>query len=415
MCALLIALWVLWPQGAYAQEVAAPEDLSVLVHFRPEIDEAARQATIEQMGGELVVWMPQIQVAEVRLPGQAGMGATAAAASFGDSDQVIFAEVDLPVAAAYRPSDPDFAIPDRAYGYEQINAYEAWDTTLGSESVVIAVVDSGVRLDHPAFAGRLTPGYDFVNGHGLPDDDSGHGTHIAGIIAAGMDDGAGLAGVCPRCRIMPVKVLNSVNLGSWSSLAQGIIYATDQGADIINLSVGAPTPSQTVAAAVQYALDHDVLLVAAAGNYANDVPFYPAALDGVIGVSATTASGERWTRSNFGSFIDLSAPGDLIYSTYHELDNVYGGYTYMSGTSMAAPFVSGLAGLLFSVNPQMSSEDVAAALYGGADDLGPVGWDVDYGYGRINAARTLQTEALGQDVVPSAAPHRIFLPALAHN
>src|SRR5690606_41041254 len=139
---------------------------------------------------------------------------------------------------------------------------------------------------------------------------------------------------------MPVKVLNSVNLGSWSSLAQGIIYATDQGADIINLSVGAPTPSQTVAAAVQYALDHDVLLVAAAGKYANDVPFYPAALDGVIGVSATTASGERWTRSNFGSFIDLSAPGDLIYSTYHELDNVYGGYTYMSGTSMAAPFVS---------------------------------------------------------------------------
>jgi subtilisin family serine protease len=403
-------------EGAQPQEVTGePADVSVLVRFRPEIDEATRQTTIAQMGGELVVWMPQIHVAEVRLPDQGVVGVAAAAVPFSGSDQVIFAEVDLPVTGAYQPSDPDFAVADRAYGYEQIDAYTAWDTTLGSESVVIAVVDSGVKLDHPAFAGRLTPGYDFVNNDALPDDDAGHGTHTAGIIAAAVDDGAGVAGICPHCRIMPVKVLNAANLGSWSSLAQGIIYATDQGADIINLSVGAPTPSQTLAAAVQYALEHDVLLVAAAGNYANDTPFYPAALDGVIGVSATTSTGERWERSNFGPSVDLSAPGELIYSTYHELNNVYGGYTYMSGTSMAAPFVSGLAGLVLSVSPQMSSAAVTEALLGGVDDLGPAGWDADYGYGRINAARTLRTEVLANDVVPNAAVHRIFLPALARN
>lgn len=414
---LIVAVFVLLPQRALAQdEAATPASVSVLVRFQPETDEATRQATIAEMGGELVVWMPQIHVAEVRLPSQGEVGvASAAAVPFSGREDVVFAEVDLPVTGAYVPNDPDFTVADRAYGFERIDVFEAWETTRGSNTVVIAVVDSGVKLNHPAFAGRLTAGYDFVNEDDQPDDDAGHGTHTAGIIAAAIDDGAGMAGVCPNCRIMPVKVLNAANVGSWSSLARGIIYATDQGAHVINLSVGAPTPSQTLEAAIDYALAHDVVVIAAAGNYAADSPFYPAALDGVIAVSATNAADGRWERSNYGSYIDVAAPGELIYSTYHQLDNVFGGYTYMSGTSMAAPFVSGLAGLVLSINPQMTREEVTQALLNGVEDLGAAGWDADYGYGRVNAAQTLRTQVLANAVDPADMGYRVFLPALAQN
>lgn len=414
---MVIAILVLLPQPALAQEeAAAPADVSVLVRFQPDTDEATRQAMITGMGGEMVVWMPQINVAEVRLSSEGGIGvASAASAPFSGRADVVFAEVDLPVTGVYVPNDPDFTVADRAYGFEQIGVFEAWETTQGSGAVVIAVVDSGVKLDHPAFAGRLTAGYDFVNEDDLADDDVGHGTHTAGIIAAAIDDGAGMAGVCPHCRIMPIKVLNAANVGSWSDLARGIIYATDHGADIINLSVGAPVPSQTLEAAINYALDHDVIVVAAAGNLAGETPFYPAALDGVIGVSATTAEDVRWDRSNYGSYIDLAAPGDLIYSTYYQLDNLFGGYTYMSGTSMAAPFVSGLAGLILSIDPALTRTDVMQMLYDGADDLGPAGWDAEYGYGRINAANTLSTQVLANAVDVPTQGFRVFLPALAQN
>ena len=194
----------------------------------------------------------------------------------------------------------------------------------------------------------------------------------------------------------------------------------DNGAHVINLSLGATISSATLAAAVEYAVAHDVLVVAAAGNNSSDAPFYPAALDGVIAVGATTSGDERWARSNYGNYIDLVAPGALIYSTSNDLNNFYHGYTYMSGTSMAAPFVSGVAGLLLSANDLLTAQEVTAALIDGAEDLGATGWDADYGYGRVNATGSLRLPAVGWadkmgNVASPGLPITVYLPVLSNN
>lgn len=408
LACLLAAAGFLLGLGRPAWAEASGEQ-TLLVQFAPELSVEARDARIAQMGAVLVNWMPQIHVAEVRLPAQEGM-VVAAALPTADG-AVTFAEADMVVAPAYTPTDPDWGDATMRYGLEQVQVPQAWDIVTGTQRVVIAVVDSGVNLDHPEFAGRLVSGANFINPNELPYDETGHGTHVAGIIAAGIDNGVGVAGVCPNCRIMPVKVLNASNLGSWSTLAQGILYAVDQGAQIINISVGATARSDTLAAAVQYAVGRGVVVVAAAGNLNNDIPYYPAAFDGVIAVTATDAADVRWERSNFGAFVDLAAPGNLIYSTFHQMDNLFGGYTYMSGTSMAAPFVAGTAGLLLSMEPALPAAQVTEALIWGADDLGPAGWDPKYGYGRINAYRTLHAPVV-QAVGEVVAPHTLYLPAL---
>lgn len=406
------------PRPAVAQAPSAAAAASdetrqiVLIQFAPDTSEEQRLARIAALGGELLNWMPQIQVAEVQVSLPAAQIATASALPAA-APEVTFIEPDLPVTGVAISNDPAFASPATSYGFTQIQVPTAWRITTGSQQVVIAVLDSGVKLDHPELAGKLTAGYDFVNRDETPDDDSGHGTHVAGLIGAAINNGQGLAGVCPGCRIMPVKVLNADNLGTWGNLARGILFATDNGARIINLSLGSIYPSQTLDAAIAYARQHDVLVVAAAGNTGQQQPFYPAALEGVIAVGATNAQDEWWALSNYGDFIDLTAPGDLIYSTFHQLDNAYSGYTYMSGTSMATPFVSGLAGLVLSIYPQFSAGDVTAALMTGADDLGTSGRDLYFGQGRINAYRTL---ALLTATVPTAnggsTSLRLFLPAI---
>ncbi len=414
LTALMAALVFALAQGT---PVYAAEPTTVLVQFDAGVPAAEREAVIAGMGGELAAWMPQIQVAEVRLPAVDGM-AVAAVAPLADVASIRFAELDAPVSGDYAPSDPAFASLEMVYGLARIDAPNAWEYTRGSAEVIVAVVDSGIKLDHPEFAGRLTDGYDFVNDDDQPDDDAGHGTHVAGVVAAGMDNGVGATGVCPGCRLMPVKVLGANNLGTWSNLAQGILYAVDHGADVVNLSLGGSVASQTLAAAVDYAQAHGVVVVAAAGNYGNDLPYYPAALDGVVGVGATTAQDNRWQNSNFGAAVDVAAPGDLIYSTYYQLDNVLGGYMYLSGTSMATPHVSGLAGLALSLDPSLTPAEVLDMLQRGADDLGAPGRDAEYGNGRINAARTMTLVAnalntAGEEPHAGTQSYAIFLPALA--
>ncbi|HXF64859.1 MAG TPA: S8 family serine peptidase [Caldilineaceae bacterium] len=407
--AAIFAGWLAPARPAAAQE--APVEQRVLVQFAPGTPGEVREARIAQMRGELIQWMPQINVAEVRAPGDLLWVASEMA-----GPDITFLEPDLPVGAAYLPTDPDFADPARSYGFDHIQAQAAWELTTGSAEVLIAVVDSGIALTHPEFAGRLVQGYDFVNEDDFPEDETGHGTHVAGIIAAGMDNGQGVAGVCAGCRLLPVKVLNSANQGAWSDLAQGILYAADNGARIINLSLGSPTPSQTLEAAIRYAQQRGALIIAAAGNYGATMPFYPAALDGVVAVGATTMQESRWIKSNYGAYLDLVAPGDLIYSTYHLSDNTYGGYTYLSGTSMATPFASGLAGLLLSLHPTLTAAELRAALAAGADDLGAPGWDPEYGHGRLNAYRSLTTPlellAIADEGETAAGAKRLYLPTV---
>ncbi len=303
---------------------------------------------------------------------------------------VLYVERDGIMKGTFVPNDPDYST--RQYAPQTMNMETAWNYTTGSGNVIIAVVDSGVSLDHPEFAGRVLPGYDFVNNDNDPSDDQGHGTHVAGIAAAGLNNGIGMAGICGNCKILPVKVLNNYNTGLWSDVAAGITYAADHGAKVINLSLGGTSDSQAVHDAVRYATEKGALVVAAAGNDGSNELFYPAAYTETVAVAATDYHDAHWSLSNYGNFIDVAAPGVAIYSTLWTADagNSYG---YKSGTSMAAPQVSGIAGLLFSQDGSRTNADVRQLLTSTADDLGDPGWDPYFGYGRVDGGRALAAGA----------------------
>lgn len=252
-----------------------------------------------------------------------------------------------------------FGVPDPLsedqWGMSTIGASAAWATSRGAGTVV-AVVDSGVDADHPDLAGAVLPGINTRANRGDTSspgrDVNGHGTHVAGVIAARADNGEGGSGVAPEASILPIKVLDKYGGGWVSDVTEGIIWAVDHGAHVINLSLGGDD-SNLIRSAVEYALASGTVVVAAAGNEATDTPSYPAALDGVLSVAAIGSDGKPAGYSNYGSTIDLQAPGDQI------LSSVPGGYGAMSGTSMAAPFVSGAAALVRSVQP---AGDTAATL-----------------------------------------------------
>lgn len=230
----------------------------------------------------------------------------------------------------------------------------AWQVTSGSATTVVAVVDSGVQASNPALQGRVLPGYDFVNGDTNTADDNGHGTAVAGIIAA----------VCPDCSILPVKVLDANATGTWPAISTGIIWAADHGAQVINLSVGAPRALADVGSAVAYALSKGVIVVAAAGNDGEDESFYPAMYPGVISVAGIDQSGARSTWSNFGSWVTVAAPGCATTASLQG-----GDASNFCGTSAAAPFVAGLAGLARAFDPGLDASAFAAALHASGQSL----------------------------------------------
>ncbi|MBI2571429.1 MAG: SUMF1/EgtB/PvdO family nonheme iron enzyme, partial [Candidatus Schekmanbacteria bacterium] len=283
------------------------------------------------------------------------------------------------LATRNSPNDPDYGTQ---WGLEKIASPAAWDAETGDSSVWIAVVDTGVDLDHPDLADQIVQvaNADLVNGDSDPSDDNGHGTHVAGIAAAAANNVEGGAGVCWGCRILPIKALDSSGYGSFSTIATAIQLAADSGARVINLSLGSTSSSQAVATAVGYARESGAVLIGAAGNNGATTTFYPAGYEGVLAVAATDEADARWTWSNYGDWVDLAAPGKAIWSTL--FDNTYASW---NGTSMAAPFVSGVAGLLLSRNPSWSEGLVREQLRRTTDVLG----DTSLGTGRLNAARTL--------------------------
>lgn len=278
---------------------------------------------------------------EVILEGR-GKSATALVKALANNPNVEWAELDYIGTIQWTPNDPSFS---SQWGPSKVQAPAAWDVTKGSSSVMIAVVDTGVDLDHPDLASKVNTSldYDFVNNDSTAQDDQGHGTHVAGIAAAATNNSTGIAGMCPDCTILPVKVLNSAGSGSYSAIASGIRYAADNGAQVINLSLGGTAGNSTLSSAVTYADGKGSLVVAAAGNNGSSTKFYPAAYTAVVAVAATDSNDLRASFSNFGSYVDVAAPGVSIYATYW--NNTYAS---LNGTSMAAPHVSGLAGLLFS-------------------------------------------------------------------
>ena len=233
-------------------------------------------------------------------------------------------------------------------------------------------------------------------------DDYGHGTHVAGIAAARINNGIGVAGMAGGAKIMSVKVFFPPPnvIGTYEDLIRAIIYATDNGADVINMSLGASSYSRGEEMAVDYAWDHGAVVVAAAGNTGRETYHYPAAHPNAIAVAATTASDSRAGFSTYGDFVDVAAPGSSVFSTL-----MGGGYGGMSGTSMATPHVAGLAALLFSLNPQLTNAQVRELIETNADDLGAAGWDKLYGHGRINARKALAAVAPPPQPSPTPTPH----------
>ncbi len=302
--------------------------------------------------------------------------------------EVAYAERNGKVGGGWTPGDPDYADPTKSYGLRRIQAETAWETTKGDAATLVALVDSGLALTHPEFAGRVSPGWDFVNNDADPSDDNGHGTHVAGIIAAAMDNGEGSTGVAPGVTLMPVKALNAANAGTWANVAAGIVYAVDHGASVINLSLGGHVASITLHDAIAYAAAHDVVVVAGSGNLPDGEPFYPAAYPEVLAVSATDATDAWWTSSDYGDWVDVAAPGDAIWSTLWT-SAAPETYATKSGTSMATGFVSGLAALVRSARPELSALDVQVLIQQASDDKGEPGPDAFYGWGRINAGAAL--------------------------
>jgi len=288
----------------------------------------------------------------------------------------------------------------------------AWDVARGAPQIVVAVVDTGVDPGHPDLAGVLLPGATFLSSVSpacTPDDvdDNSHGTHIAGIIGAAPNPSAGSGGVAFGVRILPIKVLDCAGTGTTSDIAAGIVWATDHGARIVNVSLGTPVESEVLKEAVRYATARDVLVVAAAGNCGAgggrcgrvNSPEYPAAFSGVLAVGATDADDAVTAFSTRGAQIAVVAPGVRItsttprYPTYQSARGLGPSYAALSGTSQASAFVAGVAALIWSAEPKLSARDVADRVAAYADDLGAPGRDDASGAGRVNALRALRQPA----------------------
>jgi subtilisin family serine protease len=306
-----------------------------------------------------------------------------------------FAERDYVAQASFVPNDTYVQSGDE-WHLNKIQAPQAWDLARGRSNVIIAILDSGVKANHPDLAAQLLPGYNFVANNTNVADDSGHGTAVTGAAAAIGNNGQGVAGVAYGCTLLPIKVLDPTGYASYSAIASGINYAANQGARAISISISGSSSSATLQNAVNYAWGKNAVVVAAAGNNSSSSPTYPAACANVMGVSATEPDDTKATFSNYGSYIAVAAPGDIIWTTQNDSTYPYGGWY---GTSLATPIVAGLAALVASANPSLSSAQIVSIIENNADDLGSPGYDTSFGWGRVNARRAVAAAVGGSDTV----------------
>jgi thermitase len=396
----------------------------VLVKFEPGTGAAERAAVHRRQGGALLGVIPGIAVEVVAVPARTE---EASAAGYARSPHTIFAEPDF---IAYALEDPVAADPffgkqwglhnvgqeyDGRTGTEDadIDALEAWGVTTGSPDVRIAILDSGIDPSHPDLDGKLVDEAKDFTGSLSTDDNYGHGTHVAGIAAAESNNGIGVAGVAHDASLVNVKVLGDEGWGASSWIAEGIWWATENGAQVINMSLGFYRKSRTLEAAVDEAWNSGVLLVAAAGNDGTSRKLFPAAYANCMAVAATNDDDQRadepgWWASNYGEWVDVAAPGLFVFSTFPTHDYFLGkalNYDYGSGTSMATPHVAGLAGLLFGQDPLRTNADVRSLIEDTADAIPGTG--TYWVHGRINACNAVGGECFygGQEPPPEGTMH----------
>jgi subtilisin family serine protease len=348
----------------------------IVIRARPGANRARLEAQLSARGLSLGGRIPHTRVFAVHTRGKSPAAAIRALAHEWD---VAAAVPNHVVHALEMPNDPYFETG--ASYLEAIRLPEAWDVTHGSAGFIIAVVDTGVAPVADLSA-QLLPGRTFVPGGTDTRDDSliGHGTSVAGIAAATTNNGIGIAGGAWDARVLPVKVLNAQGNGSVLQVAAGIVWAVDDGARVVNLSLGSPSGALGLCDAVNYADSRGALVVAAAGNSGTGTRYFPAACPGAVAVSATDSNGDFAYFSTFGPQVDLAAPGVDVISTSND-----GSYDYGSGTSLAAPMVSAVAALVMAQHPDWSPGRVAAQLEETAQDRGPAGHDQYYGHGLLDA------------------------------
>jgi len=418
----------------------------LLVKFRSGVSRHLAQATHRYLGSRTIKRFRRINVDHIKIP--EGSSVEEAISVYRLDPDVEYAEPNYIRRAFLMPNDPDF---DKLWGLHNtgqtggtqdadIDAPEAWDTQTGSSNVVIAVIDTGADLDHVDIIDNIwkntgedwlggSPGndgwdndgngkpddyygWDFVNNDNDPDDDNApdyHGTHVSGIIGARGNNNVGITGVCWSASIVPLKILAANGIGSVASEIEAIDYAIDKGAKIINVSSGGKDFSQSEYEAIKSARDAGLLFVAAAGNDGEDndsFPVYPASYDlnNIVAVAATDHNDSRASWSNYGpTSVDVAAPGVNIYST-----KAGDSYQYLSGTSMAAPHVSGLAALIWAADNSLTYTQVKDRILNGVDPRSSMDGKILTG-GRINAKNTIPLSPPTNLAVTSASSTQVDL------
>jgi subtilisin family serine protease len=345
----------------------------LLVRFRPGASEHDRQAAMTDAGVKAVRTIGELGITVVQMPPKQRDDARA---RLDASRTVAYVERDAVLERLdTTPNDTDWP---QQWGLRRIDLPAAWDRTRGSSSVVVAVLDTGVDSGLPDLHDNVVAGYNAVVPGAAPSDDNGHGTSVAGIVAARTNNDRGIAGICWTCSVLSIKVLGADGTGDTALVAAGVVRAADAGARVISMSLGGPADDQTLDAAVAYALGKGAIVVAAAGNNGASTPFYPAAIPGVVSVAATDAADHLYSWSNFGSWVAVAAPG------CNPAPASTGDYVMFCGTSSATPVVAGLLALLVSESPDAGRDTILDALERTA---APIGGSVRFG--RIDAAAAL--------------------------
>lgn len=374
--------------AASGASMAAPKDAyargRVIIEARPGLSDTALDNILKEHGGKRRK-LGQSRMYVVDLPGNASE--TAVAAALSHRPELKFAELDRVVQATATANDPYLG---SEWHLTQVGATSAWDTTQGA-GVTIAILDSGINVNHPDLVSRLVPGYNFYNNNTDLTDVCGHGTAVAGVAAASTNNATGVAGVAGAARLMPIRVAFSDSTTGgctayYSTIASGLTYAADNGARVANISYGGVAGSSTIMSAAKYMKSKGGLVFVSAGNSNIDENI---STDGsMIAVSATTTNDAKASFSSWGNFVTLSAPGTGIISTDRN-----GGYSTWQGTSFSSPLSAGVAALVMAARPDLSGEQVQSILYSTAVDLGAAGLDPVFGYGRVNAAAAVRAAA----------------------
>ena len=367
-------------QGALASNSDAGGQGRYIVIFSTGVNEAAKGALVKQFGGVVAEPIALLGNANVVLLPPPAVQALL------QTGKVLRVEEDAVVNAIAKPAPGQQPAETLPWGIDKINANDVWPGSTGA-GIKVAIIDTGIDKDHPDLT--VAGGQNFVTIRGTVDpskwdDDNGHGTHVAGIVAA-LDNAIGVVGVAPGASLYAVKVLDKRGSGYLSAVINGIQWAITNGMQVINMSLGTTSDIQSFHDACDLAKEHGIVVVAAAGNSGDTDPDddvnYPGRYSSVIAVAATDSGDVRAYWSSDGIEVAVSAPGVNINSTYKG-----GGYAVLSGTSMASPHVAGTVALILFAQPSSSPDDVKAKLQSTAHDLGPAGWDRYYGTGLIDAA-----------------------------